>query len=89
MTKQKLQIEICSDSGCGLIVADIDDNQYRVSMLPNEVIEAKNILNHNNQQAFIDYIEDINPKFERVISNMGIEKVIDSFVNKTKHIKTN
>jgi hypothetical protein len=87
MSEDKLQIEICADSGCGLIVADVADQQFRVSMLPDEVIEAKNILAEKSNKEFIDYIEDINPKFERAVTQIGDETLVDLFLKKTNHIK--
>jgi hypothetical protein len=87
MSGNKLQIEICSDSGCGLIVADVNNHQLRVSMLPDEVLEAKKLLINSSNESFVEYIEDINPKFERAIVELGVEPVIELFLKKTKHLK--
>ena len=87
MEKTKLQIEICADSGCSLIVADSQDKQLRVSMLPDEVLEARNIFQNERKEAFSKYIIEINPKFNAALSEISIENIIEVFNKKTNFLK--
>ncbi len=39
--KKNLMVELCIETGCGLLVANNGNAQYRVDLMPDEVLEAR------------------------------------------------
>ncbi len=69
----ELIIELCSDSGCGLYAANIGDDQYRISLMPDECLEARAIADdHEKLSAFL---VDIESRFSAAIDALGIETI--------------
>lgn len=68
---EDVKIELCSDSGCGLIVTNHDDEQERISLMPDEVLEARSL----SGEKLTEFLVDIDPKFAKGIEAIGIEKI--------------
>lgn len=71
---EQVRVELCHESGCGLIVVDVNEKQYRVDLMPNEVLEARALL-ANNSQAFQEFVEDIDPKFNGAFAAIGVAPI--------------
>lgn len=74
MSEEKLQIDFCQDSGCGIIVANVGEKQFNISLMPDEVLAAKKVA-ANNLTELKEILLDVSPTFINAIEKFGIEEI--------------
>ena len=71
---EQVRVELCHESGCGLIVVDADEKQYRVDLMPDEVLQARES-GEKSPAEFAAFLVDIDPKFTAAIEAVGAESI--------------
>ncbi len=74
MSAKDLQISLCHDSGCGLLVAETGDSQVRASLLPDEVLEARELAVQDSGKLR-EFLVDIDEDFAAGIDAVGIDRI--------------
>ena len=71
MSDYKLTVELCPESGCGLIQIEKGSLRSKIDLMPDEVLEAREL----NGEALLNYLEDIDHAFSKGIEALGIDKI--------------
>ncbi len=69
----ELIIELCADSGCGLYLAKVEDKQYRISLMPDECLEARALAGDHEKLA--ELLLRIEASFSNAIDALGIDAI--------------
>ncbi|MCE9612744.1 MAG: hypothetical protein K8T26_00620 [Lentisphaerae bacterium] len=76
----ELVIELCGDTGCGLYMTEVDDTQYRISLMPDECLEARALC--GDPAKLKEFLLTIEPGFAPAIEALGITAIAQSIRTK-------
>lgn len=69
----KLIVELCGDTGCGLYMTEVAGEQYRVSLMPDECLDARDLC--GDLPKLREFLLGIEAGFAPAIEALGLEAV--------------
>ena len=77
----QVRVELCHESGFGLIIVAVNEKQYRVDLMPGQVLRARELI-ENEPEGFAEYLVDIEPKFTGAIAAVGAVSIAQELMDK-------
>jgi hypothetical protein len=72
----ELIVELCGDTGCGLYMTEVAGSQYRISLMPDECLEARDLC--NDHAKLREFLLGIEPSFGPAMDALGMAAIAAS-----------